>query len=101
MASPATSKILVLALGFSVFAAAPALASDPTPPATGQAAASPLKNDTGKRVCRTITPTGSRFSQRVCQTQDEWDKQKDDAERHMDEARSGVRDNGCGIGCPQ
>jgi hypothetical protein len=74
------------------------MAGDPSA-ASGQPSASPIKNDTGKRVCRMVTPTGSRFSQRVCRTPEEWQKDADAAQEHMRQANEGIRENGCGLDC--
>ena len=35
----------------------------------------PKQNDPSKRVCQTITPSGSRLTQRICRTQQEWEDQ--------------------------
>ena len=69
--------------------------------AATQPAASPIKNDTGKRVCREVTPTGTRMIKRVCRTSEEWERDADAAQRHMDEADRTMRENGCGFQCPQ
>jgi|tagenome__1003787_1003787.scaffolds.fasta_scaffold20984076_3 hypothetical protein len=61
-------------------------AGDPSATTT-QSAISPIKNDTGKRVCRVVTPTGSRFTQRVCKTADEWQKDADNAEDQVGNLR--------------
>jgi hypothetical protein len=37
------------------------------------------KDDPGRRVCRSILPTGSRFTTRVCRTAAEWDKLAEEA----------------------
>ena len=37
------------------------------------------KDDPGKRVCRSVLPTGSRFTTRVCRTAAEWDKLAEEA----------------------
>lgn len=56
-----------------------------------QGTAVAAKKDTSKRVCRMLTPTGSRLPLRSCRTQQEWDAeaarfQKDaDAQRRNDE----------------
>ena len=63
-----------------------AAAGDPQA-VSGQATASPIKNDTGKRVCKVVTPTGSRFTQRVCKTAAEWQKSADDAQEQLDNLR--------------
>ena len=70
-------------------------------PAVTQPAASPIKNDTGKRVCREVTPTGTRMIKRICRSADEWERDADAAQRHMDEADRTMRENGCGIVCPR
>ena len=98
MASQGIAKILRLGVGLTLLAAAPAAATDRSATQT-QPAASPIKNDTGKRVCRSVVPTGSRFSQRVCRTAEEWQKDSDDAQRHMQESNSMIRENGCGFDC--
>jgi hypothetical protein len=35
------------------------------------------QGDTSRRVCRSITLSGSRLSRRVCRTQAEWDASRD------------------------
>jgi hypothetical protein len=35
------------------------------------------KDDGSKRICRSIRPTGSRMSTRVCRTQAEWTRSQD------------------------
>ena len=44
---------------------------------TTVSAAEKGKEDPSKRVCRSVTPTGSRMTTRVCRTQAEWDKSRD------------------------
>ena len=34
----------------------------------------PKQGDRSRRVCRTQEPTGTRFPERVCKTQQEWDE---------------------------
>ena len=41
------------------------------------AAAKKKKDDTSRRVCKVITPTGSRMTTRICRTQEEWDRSAD------------------------
>jgi hypothetical protein len=101
MASPTIAKIVVLGLGIGVVAASATSVGAQSTTTTTQPATSPIKNDTGKRLCRVVTPTGSRFAQRVCRTPEEWQKSTDDAERHLQESRDAIRDNGCGLQCPQ
>ncbi len=43
-------------------------------PVTVQAGAkTKAAQNPAKRVCRVVTPTGSRLVQRICRTQEEWD----------------------------
>ena len=90
--------VFALAAGLSLIGESAVAFADPT---TVPIPASPIKNDTGKRICRVVTPTGSRFTQRVCKTADEWLKDADNAQRHMEESVEGIRENGCGLQCPQ
>ena len=95
MTSPTIAKILVVGFGVSsavlpgtaLHAQAVAAATVP--------ASSPIKNDTGKRLCRTETPTGSRMSVRVCKTADEWAKLARGAEEFMGRMQDGVRSPPC------
>ena len=57
-----------------------------------QAATSSLPNDTAKRICKMVTPTGSRFTQRVCKTAAEWQRDSDKAEEVIDREARGNRD---------
>ena len=75
-----TAKLLILVATTSL--ASPAISADPQTAADQTTA--PLKNDTGKRVCRVVTPTGSRFTQRLCKTADEWQKDADRAQNQLD-----------------
>lgn len=78
------------------------LATSPAAAVAGQQdAGTVIKNDTGKRVCRMVTPTGSRFAQRVCRTAEEWQKSEDAAQRHVQEATETIRDNGPGLDPPR
>lgn len=45
-------------------------------PASAEAQGS-AQPDTSRRVCRNITPSGSRLTRRVCRTQAEWDQSRD------------------------
>lgn len=38
---------------------------------------SAAQGDTSRRVCRSVTLSGSRLSRRVCRTQAEWDASRD------------------------
>jgi hypothetical protein len=78
--------IVAFATAISITGQGAAAAGDPSATTT-QSAISPIKNDTGKRVCRVVTPTGSRFTQRVCKTADEWQKDADNAEDQVGDLR--------------
>jgi hypothetical protein len=70
-------------------------------PVAAQAAQPPIRNDTGKRICRSVTPTGSRFTKRVCRTSDEWQRDSDSAQRSVEEIDMSKREfqPACGVGC--
>ena len=55
--------LLFAAMGAGLIAGSPASAETKTD-----------KDDTSKRVCKVITPTGSRMTTRICRTQAEWDR---------------------------
>ena len=96
MTSPTIAKILLVGLGVSgaalpgktLGAQVVAVATEPAP--------SPIKNDTGKRICRIVTPTGSRFTQRVCRTPDEWAKAARQGDDLMQRLQDGGRSPPCG-----
>lgn len=75
--------VAALAVGLSALGAGPAFADEA--PGTNQP--KKAKPDTSRRVCRSLVPTGSRMSGRVCKTQAEWDaardKQADGLLRHQ------------------
>ena len=92
-----TLKFVALCAGAGLMMTSRAYAADPAQPVAGTV----IKNDTGKRVCRVVIPTGSRFTQRVCRTAEEWQKSEDAAQRHMQEATETIRDNGPGLSPPR
>ena len=49
------------------------------------------KKDTSKRVCRSVTPTGSRFTQRVCKTAEQWQQDADKAQRTLEDTFKSMR----------
>ena len=62
-------KIFVLAIGLCGLLAAPAAALS-----SGEGAPrSKSAKDPSKQVCRTLTPTGTRFPTRVCKPKADWD----------------------------
>lgn len=88
-----------LTMGFAVLLAGAVLA-----PATGATAAGASveaqrkpNDERTRRVCRTVTPTSSRLTNRVCRTQAEWDEsmrnQQDSFLRHnFEQTRQGPID---------
>lgn len=86
-------KVIAFAAGAAclVFGQAAIAATDPAN-SDQTAAAPPLKNDTGKRVCRVLTPTGSRFTTRVCKTAEEWQRDEQKAQNQMEQERRGNAD---------
>ena len=58
-----------LAIAFAVAVTGAALSGGATAAVQGDKA----KEDKNRRVCRTLTPTSSRLTRRVCRTQAEWD----------------------------
>jgi len=63
-------KKLALVVGLSALLTAPAGAISP-----GKDGSKKSAQDPSRRVCRSLTETGTRFSTRVCKTQAEWDEQ--------------------------
>ena len=70
--------IMGLCAGTGIMAASPAMAGDPQ--------AKP-KDDPSVRICKMVTPTGSRFSKRICKSAYEWQREEDYAQTRIDEAR--------------
>lgn len=81
-------KLLATAIGGSLVATVPANAADPAKADSAQ----PIKNDTGKRICKMVIPTGSRFGSRVCKTVDEWRHDEEQTQNQIDEGRRGNND---------
>jgi hypothetical protein len=81
------SLLLLLFSGLAVAACtttAPPSQSTPvataaTAPKSEPSPESLLEEDPSKKqVCQSVIPTGTRFERRVCMTQAEWDKRKED-----------------------
>jgi hypothetical protein len=74
--------VAALAIGLGALGSGPALAAD-----DGASKPKKAKDDTSRRVCRSVVPTGSRMSGRICRTQAEWDaamdKSQDNILRHQ------------------
>ena len=73
MRAKSVVKASALAIGFGALLAGTVPAGDFAAAAKGKKA----KDDTSRRVCRVITPTGSRMTTRICKTQAEWDNSQD------------------------
>jgi hypothetical protein len=73
---------IAVAVGLGALGAGGVLAGE-----TGHGKAEADKADTSKRVCRNLTPSGSRLTKRVCRTQEEWaaamDKTQDGVLQHQ------------------
>ena len=70
--------IAALAIGMGALGAAPASAAD-----DGASKPKKAKEDTSRRVCRSVVPTGSRMSGRICRTQAEWDAARDKSQDNV------------------
>jgi hypothetical protein len=69
-------KASTLALTLAAAIGAAALSGVPQSPAARAQAEGENKPDDprARRVCRTLTPSGTRMTRRVCRTQEEWDR---------------------------
>lgn len=73
MGAKTASKASALVMGFGLLWASAALPAE----AGGSAAEAykgKAKDDPSKRVCRNITPSGSRLTTRICRTKAEWER---------------------------
>jgi len=73
MGSMRMVAMAVLGAGLCALGATGAYAGDGT--ATSQP--KKAKDDPSRRVCRTIMPSGSRLTTRICKTQEAWDLAQD------------------------
>ena len=77
----------------AIIATSPALAADP---------ASKPKDDSSRRICKEQTPTGSRFTRRVCKSAEEWQRDEEFAQTRIDENGRSLRSPDMpGAGHPQ
>jgi hypothetical protein len=67
---------LVVASGIAFAGHAPA-AGFGSSDASAEAQEKTAKADRSRRVCRTIRGTGTRLSNRICRTQEDWDQSRD------------------------
>lgn len=44
-----------------------------------------------KRICKSLIPTGSRFTQRVCKTAEQWQRDADRAQRLVEDSFKELR----------
>lgn len=75
-------------MGLVVLWAGTALAGETEGLSAGDAVETQRKteDDSSRRVCRNITPTGSRMTERKCRTQAEWDaSRKKTQDGHLNE----------------
>ena len=73
MGSKPASKASALVVGFGLLWASAALPAE----AGGSAAEayqSKSKDDPSRRICRNITPSGSRLTTRICRSKAEWER---------------------------
>lgn len=74
-----TATALVLAVGLATGSAgaqgAPAVATEAKP-------------DKSKKVCRTIVTSGTRFSKRICRSQEDWEKDAEYAGRLLEKGQT-------------
>ncbi|HEX6375386.1 MAG TPA: hypothetical protein VFZ91_06665 [Allosphingosinicella sp.] len=66
-----------MALAIGALCAGTALAGEP---AAAETQAKAGKNDGSKRVCRNLTPSGTRLTVRMCRTRAEWEASQDRAQ---------------------
>lgn len=79
-------RACALAMGFGALLVGTALVA-----ATGassaaadvQAEPKATAKDTSRRICRNLTPSGSRLNRRVCRRQAEWDESADAAQEGL------------------
>ena len=67
--------VATLAIGLGAMAVA-----IPAPGAAASAKSKVDKTAKGRKVCRSLVPTGSRFATRVCRTREEWAENQDKAQ---------------------
>ena len=79
------------AIVFIAIAGMTSLSANPAAAADQGADATAAKKDTSKRVCRSVTPTGSRFTQRVCKTADQWQRDSEKAQRTLEDSFNSMR----------
>jgi hypothetical protein len=92
MSAGRSITIFALCVGVGLVTTSPAFADDPQ---------NKPKDDPSKRICKLVTPTGSRFSSRVCKTAQEWQREQDFAQTRIEENRNSLRAEENGFSKPQ
>jgi hypothetical protein len=93
MATARFIRTFSLCTAAAILAASPALAGDP---------AKKPKDDQSRRICKEQTPTGSRFTRRVCKSAEEWQRDEEFAQTRIDENERSLRSPDMpGAGHPQ
>ena len=82
--------VFLIAAGLSILPTGPAAAEDSTE--ADASATNAGKKDTSRRVCRSVTPTGSRFTRRVCKTSEQWQKDSERAQRVLEDSFRSIVD---------
>jgi hypothetical protein len=82
MATGRTVANFAVGFGLALALAAPAAAGDPP---------NKTKYDPSKRICRVETPSGSRFTRRICKSAEEWQRDEEYSQTRVDENRQSLR----------
>lgn len=78
----------ILGLGLNVVGASAALAGQaPAATVAGQEQPADAKDDSSRRVCKMVTPTGSRLALRTCRTKAEWEREAAQYQRDAEQQR--------------
>ena len=59
--------------------------------AVAQSGADVADKNESKRICKSVQPTGSRFTQRVCKTAEQWQRDTDRAQRALEDSFKSMR----------
>ena len=86
MAGFASAAVLLSCAGTAV------AARGGTPPA---GASEPGADDRSRRLCRTVVPSGSRLGTRVCRPRADWESQREQTRRYVEDGQTnGYRRDG-------
>ena len=85
MRTSVTALAIVVAIGLTGGTAVSAAhAQDPAT----DTAATESKADKSKKICRSIVKSGTRFSQRICRSKEDWDKDTEAAARYLEKGQN-------------